>query len=1208
MSKLSAIFSLVDEMSSKMDAISSSGTKALNSIDDAANAADSAFNSAASNAEAAVGAIDNVSRSLNNYGNSLNSSQSAVDDYSADLEEMFGVCEQAADNLCKSLEASEDIHEKLSEAAGESSKAVRELEVAQVAANVAMNDYDRVIISGTTDLGELERAAEQAQHAAENLAAANEKAADTIEDISNKADEAGDEGEEAGEKGENAAEMISTALATLGITEKLKDITEAVVEMSEEFSEAESTVVKATGATSDALAGLEDSMMAAYSVARNADLDSTAAAVGEINTRLSFTGEKLTDTTEKFLDFASATGSDVTASVRTVTQLMNQWGVSTDKLSVTLDKLTYAGQVSGISVNGLTSQLTTNKAILDLLGFSLDESIALFSQFELKGANVSAIMMGLRTAVSSGAVSSLEELYDVFEKIQSGIITTSEAADLFGTRAGPAIVNAVKDGSFAIDGMVGSLESAQGTLETTAEASQTMEQKMNQAQNSIKTAFTEAVQPVSDGINETLANLLDGVGRFLQENPTVTKAITAFAASLAVVVAGIAGVTFVTKVAVPALKSLGTAITTSMGPLGWVALGITAVTTAAAALTTMLSKNTNEFDNLTESSKKQYNELQDMNAEYEKTCEKFGETSDEARAMKYDLDEATESFNSNKMSVSELYAEIDSLHSAHLETMESYRNTNAEIDNQQESAEVLIAKLKELNSTGSKTAGTQEQMKAIVDRLNEAYPQLGASIDGVNGNLEDLIANFEAASGAESKQAKYENAKATYAKLLEEQKSLQKARDEAEAVMLAKGEALSEHTGEAILQSFCAKLTGQGAGEIEKAYDEASEAYFKVAGDLNENNAAIAECEAILKEYGEIVSGTSDEAVSAYDAISIAVKDVSEQAQQLIEKYNEAYAAASDSVSGQYSIWENAAQVIPTSIGNINAALDSQIQYWDGYNDNLTTLLGKTDSIDGLQEVLASFSDGSAESVNAIAGMASASDEELKKMVENYKKLQEQQDKTATSLADTRVDFESELDKLTTSMKDTVDDMNLEDEARAAATATIEAYAKAIEATKGKAVDAAAAVSAATGEALAQAYKASSTTYGSSSENSVTGYAVGTVDAKPGLALVGEEGPELIKFDGGEVVYPTDKTAKILDGLGSEKDYKTAMPEVNRDNFTGSNEKKITLEVVGQGAISVGKGTDKNAIIDVLQENLRPVLLRLIQDEIYEEGDGTYDY
>jgi ABC-type uncharacterized transport system ATPase component len=58
------------------------------------------------------------------------------------------------------------------------------------------------------------------------------------------------------------------------------------------------------------------------------------------------------------------------------------------------------------------------------------------------------------------------------------------------------------------------------------------------------------------------------------------------------------------------------------------------------------------------------------------------------------------------------------------------------------------------------------------------------------------------------------------------------------------------------------------------------------------------------------------------------------------------------------------------------------------------------------------------------------------------------------------------------------------------------------------------------------------------------------------------------------------------------------------------SEKKIILEIAGSGAIQVSGsgGADKTTILDVLTENLKPVLMNIIQGEIYEEGELSYDY
>ena len=64
------------------------------------------------------------------------------------------------------------------------------------------------------------------------------------------------------------------------------------------------------------------------------------------------------------------------------------------------------------------------------------------------------------------------------------------------------------------------------------------------------------------------------------------------------------------------------------------------------------------------------------------------------------------------------------------------------------------------------------------------------------------------------------------------------------------------------------------------------------------------------------------------------------------------------------------------------------------------------------------------------------------------------------------------------------------------------------------------------GDDLEEAMKAKSPT-----EN-VPAYATGTKSAAPGLALVGEEGPELVKFKGGEEVVPSSVMPNIADMIG----------------------------------------------------------------------------
>ena len=301
---------------------------------------------------------------------------------------------------------------------------------------------------------------------------------------------------------------------------------------------------------------------------------------------------------------------------------------------------------------------------------------------------------------------------------------------------------------------------------------------------------------------------------------------------------------------------------------------------------------------------------------------------------------------------------------------------------------------------------------------------------------------------------------------------------------------------------------------------------------MAEVNAAIAECESVGIEYSDVISGASEQMVSAYDAVSIAVNDVTDQTTELLQAYNDAYQAAYDSVNGQYNLWTNAEETLPTSIQTINDALSSQTEYWDNYNYNLESLSKRTSDIEGLGDVIASFADGSSDSVNVIAGIADATDEELKTMVTNFEEQKKAQEEVSKSLADYKVDIDDTMDGIVDDMEKAVEDMKLSDQAEEAAKATIQAYADAILAGKGSVTTAADIVAAAAAQALAGA-NASDKAY----EGSVRGfhdienaYASGTDYAENGIALVGEEGPELVAMRGGERVVDADNTRALLSG------------------------------------------------------------------------------
>ncbi len=148
-------------------------------------------------------------------------------------------------------------------------------------------------------------------------------------------------------------------------------------------------------------------------------------------------------------------------------------------------------------------------------------------------------------------------------------------------------------------------------------------------------------------------------------------------------------------------------------PIFIITAAVAALTVGMIALRSAYKTESIETQTLNTATKAQYDSVSQLNDEYERACKTYGETSDQARALKYDLDEANASLEAQQFSVKELYAEIDTLHQSTSDMLSAYRDSTKEIDDQHERTAILIAKLKELGSSSESAAESQTQMESI---------------------------------------------------------------------------------------------------------------------------------------------------------------------------------------------------------------------------------------------------------------------------------------------------------------------------------------------------------------------------------------------------------------------------------------------------------------------------------------------------------------
>lgn len=1319
MADLLARFKLVDEMSDKLGSMAEKGQSMTEQWERAGDAANAALEGIAGGVSTAVSSVDGIATSIDNLQAAMGQADywtDAVGNYSRELLEatysteelvemglksadaleeqnrMLELCEQSASELGRSMDATAQIQQDLSaamdeaaqtadrladnedvsaetkqalaKASTEAAEAMRELEKAQQEADEALEAYNQTMASGTSDLNQLEAAAERAGHAAENLAEANGRASEATEELSNASEQAAEEAEGAGNKGTDAIGAVAGALAAAGITAKVMEIAGAVYELAGSFSEAEKTIVGATGATGRELDELMSNSLDVYASSSAENLNEVAAGMMNVKTATGLTGDALEEATDAALVLNNVLGYEVSESSRTAGALMKNFGVSAqeaynliaigaqngaDKNGDLLDVLNeYSAQYSalGLSAEEFVSSLVDGAEAgvfsVDKVGDAVKEfnirakdgSDTTAEAFELLGMNAD-VMSEKFAAGGDTARTAFFEVVNALESMDDPMAKNAAAVGLFGTQYEDLEATVLP----VLSGIEGGTLDMYDAVETLAEGAQSMGDEWQAAGNSIKAAFGAAITPAVSAGSSALAGFVQGVGEFLQEHPAVTKAITAIGVGLGVVVAGFALYAAGTAVATAATALFGTTLSAAIWPITAIAAAIAAVTAAALFLVDAFQEDLGEVEGLTATTREQYYELQDLNAEYEEACEKYGETSEEALRLKYQVDDLTASYEANKQTVEEFTAEVDALVQSHDELISSYEEGMATIDQNEVGTLSLIQKLEDLASTTNRTAAQEEQMKAVIDQLNTDLPELALSYDDVASSTEKSIEAMKQAAEAQAEQERQAEQKQAYVDLLKEQANLEEEIAKAEENVRLEQERMDNMSG---WDHF---WTGGEWDDLE-AYQAA----------LDELNAAYAENQAALQGIEDDWAGVAEaaeeaaESPSSYEeAVSIAYENVRAKVEELCAAYDEAYQAALESFEGQFGLFDEAEADMDATVANAQAALDSQLAYWESYSANVETLkntsaedLGVTQ--ENYEALMAYAQSGSEEAAGLAASMAEAinsgNTEAVAALAETVGQVQAAKETAAAAVADWQTDFTAQMNAIEQEMQDTINGMDLSEEASAAASSTINSYANQIRAGKNGAVSAAREVASAVTSALSSANATIHVNVTSS--GSVAGHAKGTTNAesvflageqgpelvaRPAAAyasgttdstdyfIAGENGPELIVGEQGSTVFPTQETDRLIAALNEKRQPLQVFTSGGGSETSSGREtaqeqvKRILLEIAGSGAIEVsGNGADRETVLQIMWENLKPILMSIIQSEIYEEGDMSYEY
>ena len=326
------------------------------------------------------------------------------------------------------------------------------------------------------------------------------KYGDTLNDTEKDTKELDTATDELGKSAEESSQgftVLKGALADLvsaGIQaaiQGLKDLANAVLDAREEYDAGADAIIAATGATGKAA----EELIAVYeNVASSVvgSFDEIGSAVGEVNTRFGVTGDDLQALTEKFLKFAQLNGTDVKTSIDSVQTAMAAFGVQTKDAGAVLDLLNKAGQDTGVSVDQLAQQLAANSTALREMGMSISDSAMFLANLSKNGVDASAVIAGMKKALAEATAEGkpMSQAMDEIEKSIKNAKTSTDAmqiaCELFGSKAGPAIAMAVREGRLSFEELGLTLDDFKGNIDETYNAMQDSSDKVALAMQKLK--------------------------------------------------------------------------------------------------------------------------------------------------------------------------------------------------------------------------------------------------------------------------------------------------------------------------------------------------------------------------------------------------------------------------------------------------------------------------------------------------------------------------------------------------------------------------------------------------------------------------------------------------------------------------------------------------------------------------------------------------
>ena len=949
-----------------------------------------------------------------------------------------------------------------------------------------------------------------------------------IEQLSKEQEQAARTAVEYGDSAANAFQTAGETLAAAGIVTGIKEIGAAyvgTVRAAGEFGSTMSNVKALSGAGASEMARLN-----AQAKELGATTKFTAMESGEAMGYMGMAGwnaRQMLSGMPGVLDLAAASGEDLAGVADIVTDSLTGFNLTAADTGRFVDVLAAAATKSNTNVSMLGESFKYVAPLAGTLGYTAEDTAVMLGLMANSGIKASQAGTTLRTSLTDLVSPTKEQaaemerlrisltdsngqmlpMLDMVGSLRGAFSGMSEAeqsaaaSTLFGKEAMSGMLAIINASEADYQSLTQSIYNSAGAAERMADikldnlaGDLTL---LQSAADGLSLTIGEEFMPQARGLVQMGTGIISFVNEMIDDHPVLTKAIMGAAGAVGAVTAAVVAFNAAKKVS--AALNIASLFAGPVGPLLALAGGVTALGIGIAGMVEAANEGIPKVDELTQAAQNAAGAMEEVSADFDQSRVNIAATADVAG--------------------------------------------------------MYIGRLEELGAKTSLTSAESTEYHNILQLLCDTVPDLAGSIDlttdSIEGGTKALRAQTEAwqeNAEAQAYQEAYKELMGEYNAVLVEQAENSLRLTEAQNKLARNEERLAELREKQLDMGMTDAAWSEEYRELSEEINRLDDEVYKgraavsqYAAAVEDGSIAAEEAKAAAEGYAEAMAQLTGNALDATGAVDdvagsvlsmadslvneatadiidsglIVVAQIGEVSAAVGEKYSELYNDAYESISGQMGLFEMMSVEVETSVGGMIESLESQAAYMAEYSANLQKAaeLGLSDGL------IAQLSDGSTESAAYLQEIVKNGQGKIDELNAAFAKVEEGKDDFSTTVAQMQTDLQGSMDEAVHTVDYAVQEMDMYREAALAARSTMQGFVDGANGMSGS-------VQAAYRNVALGAMAALQGSIGASLR--VTrGYATGTESAERGFAMVGEDGPEVVFFNGGEQVLNARETAAL---------------------------------------------------------------------------------